>query len=68
MHIKTEIEGIYRDTKNNALLNKDSEALSAYKKMKKHYSDISVLKENVSILQNEMSEIKNLLTKIVEKI
>lgn len=68
MQIKTEIEGIYRDVSNGALLNKDSGSLEAYKKIKKKNSEIEQMKTKINNLETDISEIKHLLLKVVEKI
>lgn len=68
MQIKTEVEGIYRDISTGALLNKDSSALEAYKKMKKKNSEIEEMKIKVNSLESDISEIKTLLLKLVEKV
>lgn len=68
MQIKTEVEGIYRDISTGALLNKDSSALEAYKKMKKKNSEIEEMKMKVNSLESDISEIKTLLLKLVEKV
>ena len=68
MHIKTEVEGIFRDSTNKALLNKDESSLVAYKRMKKKNADIDNVKEDVEILKKDVSDIKALLIKIAEKI
>ena len=57
---KTEKEGIYRDMTNNALLNKDNDSLNAYKKQKQKFNEIDKLK-------SEISEIKEMLTLLLEK-
>lgn len=68
MHIKTEVEGIFRDSTNKALLNKDESSLVAYKRMKKKNADIDNVKEDVETLKKDVSDIKALLIKIAEKI
>lgn len=68
MHIKTEVEGIFRDSTNKALLNKDESALVAYKRMKKKNADIDNVKKDVATLKKDVSDIKALLIKIAEKI
>lgn len=62
--IKTEVQGIYRDTRNGALLNRDNEALTAYKKQKAKRLQ---LEQTVDRLENEMAEMKNVLSQILEK-
>jgi hypothetical protein len=66
--IKTEVEGIYRDTENNALLNRDTSSLEVYKKMKKKNNEIYSLREEVDNMKSDINEIKTLLTQIVEKL
>ena len=65
--IKTEVEGIVRDTTNGALLNRDNSALSAYKKIKKKNAEMEQMKVKVSNLDKDVSEIKTLLSKLLEK-
>ena len=66
--IKTEISGIVRDTTNNALLNRDNDALKAYKKIKKKNLELEEMKNKVNNLDKEISDVKSLLHKILEKI
>lgn len=68
MHIKTEVEGIFRDTTNKALLNKDSSSLVAYRKMKQKNAEIDNVKNDVETLKKDVSDIKALLIKIAEKL
>lgn len=68
VQIKTEINGIVRDTTNNALLNRDNDALNAYKKIKKKNLELEEMKNKVDNLDKEMSDVKSLLHKILEKI
>jgi hypothetical protein len=68
MHIKTEIEGIFRDSSSKALLNKDSDSLLAYKRMKKKNAEIDNVKEDVDMLKKDVSEMKALLIQIAEKL
>ena len=68
MHIKTEVQGIFRDSTNKALLNKDDNSLVAYKRMKKKNADIDNVKEDVEMLKKDVSDIKALLIKIAEKL
>jgi hypothetical protein len=68
MHIKTEIEGIFRDSSSKALLNKDSDSLLAYKRMKKKNAEIDNVREDVDTLIKDVSEMKALLIQIAEKL
>jgi cell shape-determining protein MreC len=66
--IKTEVEGIVRDVSNGALLNKDNVRLEAYKKIKKKNQEMEDLKTKVNSFENELTDIKSLLHKVLEKI
>lgn len=68
VEVKTEIEGIYRDVNNGALLNKDNDALIAYKKMKQKNNELEQMKSKVNILDEEIKDVKNLLKQILEKL
>jgi hypothetical protein len=68
MYIKTEVEGIFRDSSNKALLNRDDSSLVAYKRMKQKNADIDNVKEDVEMLKKDVSDIKALLIKIAEKL
>lgn len=65
--IKTEVEGILRDTQNGALLNTDNDSLSAYKKLKRKNKEFDDMKVKIKKIDNDIAEIKNLLVKLVEK-
>lgn len=68
VQIKTEINGIVRDTTNNALLNRDNDALSAYKKIKRKNLELEDMKDKVNNLDKKISDVESLLHKILEKI
>jgi hypothetical protein len=65
---KTDIPGIVRDVQTKALINTNLDGLVAYKIKKNQAAELAETKKKVDSLQNEMSEIKQLLQKIVEKI
>jgi hypothetical protein len=67
-YIKTEIEGIIRDTTNGALLNKNNDSLSAYKKVKQKNAELEEMKMKMNVIDKEMVDVKLLLHKILEKI
>jgi hypothetical protein len=65
---------LVRDTKSNAILNVNTEALNKYKqerdnilKMQKVISEHEDLKKNISSLSNDVSEIKQLLLQFMGK-
>jgi hypothetical protein len=66
--IKTEVEGIVRDTTNGALLNKNNDALVAYKRTKQKNAELEDMKRQVNTLNSEVADVKSLLHKILEKI
>ena len=57
---KTEYPGIYKE-REGVLINKDNDALTAYKKMKQRQINIQSLKKDVDDLKSDISEIKELL-------
>lgn len=60
MEIKTEIPGIYRDN-SGALINKDTQALLAYKRKKELYNKVKNMEEKISFLMNEVARLNNSL-------
>jgi hypothetical protein len=70
MELKTEISGIYKDD-TGALLNRNNNGLTAYKKQKALHStvattmrEISIIKSEIKVLKNDVVEIKKLLSTI----
>jgi len=55
-----------RDATSNAIINTDIDGLRRYKTRKAESRKILDLKDEVDSIKNEMSEIKNLLIKLVE--
>lgn len=65
---KTEVSGIYKVC-DGVLINKDNEALQAYKRKKVrelNINEISNIKEDVTSLKSDIEEIKNLLRALVK--
>ena len=56
-----------RDGHSKAILSNDHEALKAYKNRKRHMQQIESYGDDINNLKNEMIEIKDLLTKILQK-
>ena len=65
MDQKTEVPGFYK-TDSNYLINKDNEALFAYKKKKQQNIKIKVIEEDLCSLKQDMIEIKNILKQMVK--
>lgn len=62
---KTEIPGIYKVSE-GVLINKDNDALKAYKKRKMQVTKIDVMESDLQSLKNDIEEIKNLLKGLVK--
>lgn len=60
----TQIPGIYKE-KEGVLLNKDAEALKAYKTKKKNNSKLNCLTTEVENIKADISEIKGVLANVV---
>lgn len=64
MEKKTEVPGFYKSIE-GFVINKDNEALQAYKNRKAKETKIYDIEETVNKLQNDISEIKELLKGLV---
>ena len=61
------VENFVKDSNNKAILNVDKGALSAYKKQRAIISSAKNLSEEVDSLKNDVKEIKDLLTQLINK-
>jgi peptidoglycan hydrolase CwlO-like protein len=62
---KTDRPGIYR-TAEGFLINKDNDALAAYKKRKKKEQAIEKFQDQINELRSDINEIKDLLRGLAE--
>jgi hypothetical protein len=62
---KTEIAGVYKVSE-GILINKDNEALRAYKSRKIRERKIEIIDNELMTLKNDISEIKNLLRGLIK--
>lgn len=62
---KTEVPGIYKSSE-GVLINKDNEALMAYKRRKQRDRELNELRDDVTSLKSDMQEIKELLRGLVK--
>lgn len=62
---KTDVPGIYKVSE-GILINKDNEALLAYKRRKNRDRKVDTLEDELSSIKQEMSEIKQLLKGLVK--
>ena len=66
MEHKTDVSGIYKNTVNGALINKDNKALQAYKLRKQKELRIDQIEKELVGLKGDMQEIKELLRGLVK--
>lgn len=65
MNERTEIPGFYK-TSEGTIINKDSGALKYYKAQKAKNAQLNNMEEKVNKLENDISEIKELLKGLVK--
>lgn len=65
MEEKTEVQGFFK-VDESTVINKDTEALDAYKKRKKKVQKINQMEEDIADLKSSVEEIKNLLKGLVK--
>jgi hypothetical protein len=65
METKTAVPGIYKVTE-GILINKDNEALEAYRKRKSRDKKLDALEEEILTIRDDMAEIKLLLRGLVK--
>lgn len=63
--VKTEVPGLYK-TPEGFIINKDNNGLAAYKAKKARDKELDNMKEEVSSLKNDISEIKEMLKKVLK--
>lgn len=62
---RTEIKGIYKTHDGVALVNKDNQALAAYKAQKNKDRRIAMLEKQINTIKEDMTDIKAMLQKLV---
>lgn len=67
MFVKTDVEGLIKDTKSGAILSVDNNKLAAYKKQKAYMEDRSKDGERLNRVENDLTEIKNLLQALLRE-
>ena len=63
MH-KTDVKGFYK-VEEGIVINRDNEALQAYKKNKTKLREIDSMKKRMEGMEDDLSEIKNMLKKLI---
>ena len=59
---------LIRDMGNQAILNTNMDALTAYKKQKAKYREIDQAFNDINSMKQEMSELKTLMQRLLDKI
>ncbi len=67
MYVKTDVEGLVKDTKTGAVLNVDNAKLAAYKKQKAYLEDRAKDGERLSRVEDDLNKIKNLLEALLRE-
>jgi len=74
MLVRTDKEGLYRDTETRAVVNKDQSALSAYKTQRnkaREFADMKTKMEErdrkLDAIEAEIDNIKNILSTLLER-
>lgn len=65
---KTDHTGYFRDMNSGAIVSRDRDSLYAYKLKKQKARELNDLKERQESLEQDVSDIKSMLTKILEKL
>jgi len=68
MYEKTDQPGYCRDLTSGAIVNTDADALRAYKLRKQKARELNELRNRQDSIEQDVSEIKSMLTQILEKI
>lgn len=66
MYVKTDVDGLVKDTDSGAILNVDNARLAAYKKQKAFMADRNKDAERINKIENDLNEIKQLLQSLVK--
>lgn len=62
---KTDVHGMYK-VREGIVINKDNDALEAYKKRKMKNQKVDILEEQVQDIKNDLEEIKQLLRGLIK--
>lgn len=65
MIVKTEIEGLVKDTESGAVLNVNNDRLVAYKKQKLFMEERKMESYRIQKVEKDLSEIKSLLQELL---
>ena len=63
IYLKTDNEHLLRDSSSSALINKDINALSSYKKARKKDEEFKRMKQTIENLENKVDKLLEILSK-----
>lgn len=66
-YIKTDIEGLVKDSLSGAILNVDNEKLKAYKKQKHNAIQATRANERLDKVEQSIDEIKHMLQQLLKR-
>lgn len=67
MYVKTDVDGLVKDTESGAILNVDNARLAAYKKQKAFMADRTKDTERLNRVEKDLSDIKNMLQSLLKE-
>ena len=67
MYIKTDVEGLVKDSESGAILNVDNAKLAAYKKQKAFMDEKNKDSERLNRLEHDLSDIKSMLQALLRE-
>lgn len=67
MLIKTNVEGLLKDTESGAILNVDNKQLQAYNKQKKFMEERVKDSQRIQKVEKDLSEIKTMLNELIKE-
>lgn len=65
MYLKTNVEGLVKDTESGAILNVDNAQLLAYKKQKQFMEQKNRDAERINKIESDLSDIKKMLQELI---
>lgn len=68
MLIKTDVEGFYRDTNTNAVINTNVEKINQYKRQREEKLRMDAVIQDVESLKQDIGEIKALLLQLSKRL
>lgn len=67
MYIKTDVEGLVKDSKTGAILNVDNARLDAYRKQKSFMENNMRNSDRINKVEKDLNEIKEMLSQLLQR-